>query len=303
VKDCDLVIHNGALIGSSNCNLVQFKKLLPNKQKQKYLSFIDLSDNGAIYKTFKFRKIDLAKTYAKTPQPSIKIISSFKYRLIIPGFQHFKHLPPHPLTAHLRELSFDVDVHSSEAFDRRAINQFSKKSKISKNVLIVKFLKYSQHNNIKIIFFKGNNPQDERTHYLWVEWQENDRITFYNPKTKKYLQTRIVNYGGITGQNLSQYGYDFKIGFYLCKESNSIVVYEGNMKTSVEHFVDVFEDDMLNEIDNVAYHKLDTYGVNMNEFKTLKGDSHKFENYAKFKITLKNGKQIFSLNILKMESL
>lgn len=278
--NCTLVTKDNAVIGTTDCKDIKNITKIGNR-------IVIFDENGLVIEIKKFQKFSSDQLKIISKNKKIKLLRPGNYRVISSGFQPPKPISPHPLTHYIKKGFYDVNVHSQDAFTGYTSKKLSMKGN---NVALISITKHSTHNNIKLVFYNDENPNKEENHKIWVELQENNRLTVFNPVSRKSIQTIKVPSSG-----MKDTGELFEFGFYVCKEISALLIFSGVEYLNVKRVLGVFVDPVFGDVRNVDYHKKDTYGLTINALKSVMIGYEKFEMIGKLKAVLKQGKLNFFL--------
>ena len=269
-----------SIIGSYDC-----EELTRLKLRGGYIATLNHPQKISIAKVKSYKKVD-----PNSPLNKNKILHKLlprDYKIVIKRTNTGKPQPapePHPLSKHMKKMFIDVDVHGSDQFNEFTSKQFSSEGK---NLLEIKIQKATMQNNMKIVLYNGKNPEKIKNHYFWIEWQESDKLTIFNLRTRKYLETRTILNDRESGHPEILFGeHLLVVWIYICSETNNLVVLRKDGRSVLEATAGVFEDDDIRFVKEVDFYKLDTYGVQVIGFDTFRARIPRLEELAQLKSRL-----------------
>ena len=166
---------------------------------------------------------------------------------------------------------------TSKSYNPESSKKFSKKGK---NVLYMEAVKFHNgQSNLKLLLFKGEDPNKEENSLFWITWHEDNRMVIKNLKTGKFLETNPIKQ--------TKEPFVTKIIFYLAKETNTLVLSDSEENyITAENLIEIFEDDLLSEVDHINILEFDSYNVNILKFSSFAHDFSLLEDFALLRINL-----------------
>ncbi len=138
----------------------------------------------------------------------------------------------------------------------------------SNNLILLALTKLHQHNNLRILLHRGDDPFNEDSQLFFVDVDENNNVYVSNIKTGKNM------HGSYSGD-----GHTVGLALYLT-QTGSLVVCNSFVECDVPNVLLIFEDEDLAQVAAVNINQLDTYSISLDFFAIKRQLLPKVELYA-----------------------